>query len=101
MTVWGELIEAYHGVNGFGGDTAEIYAYRLQGYSPHAHDHRNEKKLSMQARKAASALVAICCEFMRHYEAQLTIDGLDKDRWYAENSFGRFNHRAHVKIWKE
>ena len=29
-TLWGELVEAYHGVNGFGGNTAEIYAYRFR-----------------------------------------------------------------------
>ena len=37
MHLWGELVECYHGVNGYGSDTAEIYAYRLMPYSPLVH----------------------------------------------------------------
>lgn len=35
LSVWSELEQAYYGDNGFGGDTAEIYAYRLARQTPH------------------------------------------------------------------
>src|SRR5262249_25383349 len=34
LLIWSELMDAYHGKNGFGGDTAEIYMYRLMPYDP-------------------------------------------------------------------
>lgn len=37
MQIWGELVEACHGVHGFGGHVAEIYAYRLTPYTPTCH----------------------------------------------------------------
>lgn len=34
LSVWDELVEAYYGENGFGGTTAEVYAYCLLPHSP-------------------------------------------------------------------
>lgn len=34
LDVWSDLEAAYHGKNGFGGDTAEIYLYRIMQRSP-------------------------------------------------------------------
>ena len=36
LSLWTDLMQAEHGCNGFGGDTAEIYAYRLQPCNPSA-----------------------------------------------------------------
>lgn len=34
LSIWSELEQAYYGDNAYGGDTAEIYAYRLQPADP-------------------------------------------------------------------
>lgn len=34
LGIWDDLLEAYHGVNRYGGDTAEIYGYRLSERCP-------------------------------------------------------------------
>ena len=34
LDLWSELEQAYYDNNGFGGNVAEIYAYRLMPYSP-------------------------------------------------------------------
>ena len=36
ISIMADLIEAYHGVNNYGGHTAEIYAYRLRTECPTA-----------------------------------------------------------------
>ena len=36
LDVWAELVEAYHGQNGYGGTVAEIYSYALESRSPTA-----------------------------------------------------------------
>ncbi len=34
LSLWSELEQCYHNEHGYGGDTAEIYAYRLQRHNP-------------------------------------------------------------------
>ena len=34
LDVWVELEDAYNGVNGYGGDTTETYAYLVMPFSP-------------------------------------------------------------------
>ena len=36
LEIWSDLESAYYGENSFGGDTAELYAYRFLPFSPRA-----------------------------------------------------------------
>ena len=106
--LWGEILEAYHGVNGFGGNVAEIYSYRLQRYSPIVHsdrmkqgEHRDKEEWS-HYHEAARALVSILEQFSCVYECKIEIDGVDPYTWVDTISCGdyRFDHRAHVTVTK-
>lgn len=105
LRIWGELVESYHGVNGHGGDTAELYACRFQRYSPMIHGGHDltSNQLRLKAgvdRNAAFALVALVEEFCREYNCSAEIDGIDPAIWCKEISFNQraFDHRAQVKV---
>lgn len=104
--LWGELVEAYHGCNGFGGDTAELYAFRFQRFNPVVHtdamkdgDTRREASWRhyLDAAKSLHSLVSIFCE---EFDCIARIDGLTKDSWLDEVQYGDgvFDHRVHVRI---
>jgi hypothetical protein len=100
LRLWSELVEAYHGVNGYGGYTAELYAYRFVGDSPAAN------KLSGQVQREAEEAQSHCAylslrtlvqTFLEMYtDAAATIDGVPSGQWFASTTM--FVHRAHVEI---
>lgn len=99
MEIWGELVEAYHNLNGFGGNTAEIYAYRLQRFEPQAIEaiggvKKHRDKLNQ---KTANQLAALIEEFARQWECKILIDDQTPEAWLRQIQDG-FNHRAHVKV---
>ena len=106
LKLWGELIEAYHGVNGFGGNVAEIYAYRFQRYSPLAHTQpvyeMGQEELHVINLKAGNSLVALVEEFCNQYECKAMIDKIEPETWCRRLNSGliEFNHRAHVNVRK-
>lgn len=102
LDVWSDLEQAYYGDNKYGGDTAEIYAYRLMQHSPAAtifdgeiaERHRSEVALN-----AASALVELCLLFQRERECEIEIDTVSvPDWWQARGRRGKYDHRCHVKV---
>lgn len=108
MKLWGELVEAYHGVNGFGGHTAEIYSYRLQRYDPSVHrridrDGAYNDKSKTHYTCAAHALCALLYEFCSAYNCDAEIEGLKVDDWCKLTVQGDivFDHRAHVRIKRD
>lgn len=102
MRLWAELNEAWHGINNYGGDTAEIYSYRLQPYSPMAHGPGKTEIGNIERRilcdNAANALVNLVEMFCDEYNCTATIDDIPPRKWQYE--FTAFDHRAHVKIVK-
>jgi hypothetical protein len=99
LKIWGELIEAYHGVNGFGGHVAEIYSYRLQRYSPagHAVGGRDDDKQEIYVR-AANSLAEIVIEFSRQYDCEVLIDDRQPVKWRDLSRLTPFSHRAYVEV---
>ena len=104
--LWGELVEAYHGVNNYGGTVAELYAYRLMPYSPTVHVSSSlayqRADTYLQAaqevqRHAAGALRELCELFAEEWECAVMIEGKPPLVWARENGpyFGR---RAHVEV---
>lgn len=103
LRLWGELVECYHGVNGYGSDTAEIYAYRLMPFSPSVQLHpgfHEEQKLEIQG-QAAADLVELCRLFLGEYDRYtIEIDGIELSLWEQHIRYG-FDWRVHVRVIKQ
>ena len=99
LSIWSELWQAYYGNNGYGGDTAEIYAYRLMPYSPSFNmtgetfqESNDELRIN-----AVNSLVALCNQFAKENDCVIEIDKCQLDKWVG--MIGReFDHRCHVKV---
>lgn len=99
LRVWSELWQAYYGNNGYGGDTAEIYAYTLQPRTPSMdmeqpgnsfaglHD-----KVGLQAAKSLYALLFL---FRNKHDCGIQVNGRVLGEWFMSTPFV---HRCHVKV---
>lgn len=97
FAIWMELIEAYHGTNGYGGNTAEIYAYSLQQCDPATQltGTLGEEAQREQAALAAVNLKTLIALFLETYRCSaLHIDG---EPWQEALKSGLV-HRCHVRI---
>ena len=97
LGVWSELEAAYYGKNGFGGDTAEIYAYRLQPYRPGVelpNTQLGAEAIAEQAMIAGENLYWLLGKFCEHHGCTAIVDGTE-----AEWLRGGFEHRVHVRIF--
>ncbi len=101
LKVWGELVECLHGANGYGGDTAELYAYRFAGDSPSRRlldkSVRGEADAAaaLEARQALHSLLSI---FEGVYGARCTVNGMSLMLWHSMKNKEPFDHRVHVKV---
>jgi hypothetical protein len=114
LGIWEELVSAYHGKNGFGADTAEIYIYRLMPHVPVLPGSELSKQSMLDAhRRANESLVAL----IRHFETEhdgTTIKivlgrnaaGLDEELPAADWILGLLlrdpkaclDHRVHLRV---
>lgn len=100
MFLWSELVECWHGVNGFGGDTAEIYAYRFYRYSPALDGAKMSDWKERNSERRANACEGLCelvRIFCQRYNCKATIDGDGLELWKVRNLL-HFDYRAHVRI---
>lgn len=92
--LYGELVEAYHGINGFGGNTAELYLYRF-GYS------LTDKSLlpstdAADLARANESLYNLIAFFLKKYDrAVVTVNDRSFGEWVKTAGF---NHRVHVHV---
>jgi hypothetical protein len=122
IDIYDELVRAYYGKNGFGTDTAEIYAHRLVPANPTAEaayrNHNNIEKggllwnaLMEQGQAAADNLFAIIDRFQQKYpNAKVRFEdfrqdgdadeGISKTIWVQPRTFLRkpLFHRCHVRV---
>lgn len=97
MKLWAELVEAYHGHNGYGGDTAELYACRFQRNDPRlAHENMRDEARRENGIASAPDLVELVELFCEEYDCAALIDGHAPTEW--SKMVQCFDHRAHVKI---
>jgi len=89
VSLWSDLEQAYFGKHGSGGDTAEVYAYRLNTGRPEGGKGASEE--------AAEALVDVCNYFAKARYAAITIDGMSPATWFAAERHSFF-HRCYVKV---
>lgn len=107
MRLWGELVEAYHGVHGYGSTVAEVYAYRLMPYTPTAHmeggeafraTEMHQEAVSQVQRNAGMALKELCEQFAESYECEVAIDGRTPQMWWTYGGGDQFRSRAYVQV---
>jgi hypothetical protein len=110
LGVWSELEAAYYGKNGFGRDTAEIYAYRLQEFCPTAAYASGSPSSSIgveaqreAATRAGRALHELIRLFQAHHNCRVVV--MD----YREDGNGEhpdillegFDHRVSIKVMRD
>jgi len=86
-----ELKEAADGTNGFGGDTAEIYAYTLLPHKP------TGKYDTQDYIKAATSLGNIIHEICIREDKNAFINEMAYQKWISKHA-SEFNHRVHVRF---
>jgi hypothetical protein len=97
LSIWDDLWLAYSGKHPFGGDTAEIYAYRLMPYSPLATLGIGDlsAKEFANACHARKSLATLLWKFEVEHDCGIEVDGLDISIWHTT---AEFSHRCHVKV---
>ncbi len=106
LGVWGELVEAMHGVNGFGGTDAELYAYR---FSPMRLDKKRGEPMTCDVdhEEAARNAETLFTAFERKYGVRVYMVGGKRSRaqratrWQEAdegNGVPPFGHRIAVRV---
>lgn len=101
MKLWAEFVECYHGVNGHGGDTAEIYAYRFNKEVPLAKlayrtSINKPLVISNLAQQQLGALVQLFCAT---YNCKAMIDNITLKNWLSSPVL--FDRKVRVCIIKQ
>jgi len=106
LGIWSDLWQAYYGDNGYGGRTAEIYAYRLVGHQPvwcqePCPDAPTPylKEASWEAGvEAKRNLITLLLAFQEAANCFVDVDGVSLAEW--DDGQPLF-HRCHVTIQVE
>ena len=105
LGIWDELVNAYYDCNGYGGQTAEIYSYHLEQYSPGVHLSKNDvpEMFKEDAKRifidAAMALLELIQMFKEKYNCEITIDGFSISEWRKGiTKYDGLGHRYHIKV---
>ena len=105
-----DLVEAFHGVNGYGGNVAEIYAYRLLSYSPTLGLATNAdceklqesevlRKALIEANiEAGTNLLFLLEQLNKRYSCKIYVNENVFGQWLAKEGFP---YRVHVKVIKK
>lgn len=100
LEIWSELEQCYYDDNGYGGTTAEIYAYRLRPDQPGRDMAFSRTESVENDKKAAEALVGLCCLFACLRECRVVFK--TPGRWIGPKAWlrahGRFDHPVHVQV---
>lgn len=78
LSLWSDLDDAYHGVNGFGGHVAEIYSYRLLEPLPIAT--LPEKRIDQAYQQASEILHNLLAHFVKERDASIQIQIGNRDQ---------------------
>lgn len=103
LWIWSELVAAYYGKNGYGGDTAEIYEYRLLPNAP-AFDSDADGEFFAERRaelhkQAAESLRALVLHFEETHDCEVHVPfGSTSARASAVLSEMTFEHRIHLRV---
>lgn len=105
LGIWSDLWQAFYSDNGFGSDTAEIYAYRLVGHQPvwnHCPCPEGPGQLDTMQRyawetgvEAKRNLVTLLRHFRQQTLCRIQVDGIPLGQW---DDGGALLHRCHVTV---
>ena len=101
LHLWSEFEQAYFGANGFGGNVAEIYAYRLiprgHTYAPPGPNRTGmfAEDNEQMDRDSAIALYELLVLFKEHRDCHIRIYDRALGPWLKKQMF---DHRVHVEI---
>lgn len=98
LDIWDDLLTARYGDNSFGGDTAEIYAYRCVGPGTAGTIFGAAVGTAMArdaALEAAQGLHAVLELFAARHRVTIEVDGYPFGAWVATTPF---SHRAAVRV---
>ncbi len=96
LDVWRDLEDARLGESGFGGDTAEIYAYRLLPFGPR--HPLSDLAEDVQGQLAAGNLTRIARGFLAmHPYCEIRVGQLSHEQ-LMRDGVPPFTHRAHVQV---
>lgn len=105
--IWSELEECYYDDNGYGGDTAEIYLYRVQHSFPsyvHSGGNYNNPLLGEDFRKfdidAIKTLFSIFKQFEEKKEVTIEVEEFNDYKNYFVGPAVPIYRRIHVKVIK-
>ncbi len=103
LEIWSELWQAYFGKNGFGGDTAEIYAYRLMPDHPGFEMNEKDKNQRETGLQTARSLYSLLKKFSKENQCLIEImktreEGREIGPWFTQRPFF---HRCHVRVTKK
>lgn len=113
LQLWADLVEASHGVNGYGGHIAEIYFYRLARYDPSALKAQEDASFRETTsgreahrdwvKDAYDNLFDVLALFADKYDACARVDGVLVAAGRTKPRVSRIlidnTHRWHVKVW--
>lgn len=102
LGIWSDLCDAYHG-KGWGGDTAEVYMYRLMADNPSAAMAKYQRSAARiataaaaeQVRHANEALYDLLVHFAEERDCHVEVNGRPLGSWLTSATF---DHRVHVKV---
>lgn len=104
IDIYDELIHCMNNNNGYGGDTAEIYAYRLWIYSPLLARGREtiifqkeHDKIYIDGAKSLCDVIEYFIEKNGSRVKSVLIDELNYKTWLKRIK-NNFQHRSHVKV---
>ncbi len=98
LAIWSELWRAYHGENGYGGDTAEIYAFTLMPHTPTLEAPGFKETKQEVGLQTAKSLYTLLVKFQKEQKCKIEIDGKPLGKWFTQIAF---LHRCHVKVIRE
>ena len=104
LRIWGDLLEALHGIHGFGGHTVEIYAYRLHAPSVDVHllpETVQATQLAERATRAAADLCEIVSAFEDEYSAHVFVHTRDGTKPLSAETFTSFGWRVHLDVYPQ
>jgi len=106
MKIWGEIVECLHNKNRYGGNIAEIYAYRLEPFIARARarlDEMSEKEEIEFTHEAAMNLGNILETFIEVYECKIFVEEQKFSTWFnnIKKRKNTYYHRYHIKVKKE
>lgn len=102
LSVWSELEQAYFGQHRYGGDTAEIYLYRLMEHSPligNGYTNSQTREVRRGAsRQSANALCQLCRIFEAERHCTIEINDTRKLEEWASIANMEIEDRCRIRV---